>query len=216
MTSTNWYLLCFAFGFVWSVASLFLGSLHFHGHAHGGPFHHHGASAVRHLGRVGRSGSTAAWDFLNVHSIAIFLAWFGGCGYLMSRHTGLALLAILLASLFAGLGAAFILVAFLRFLSAKERVLDPFDYEMVGVVGNISSPIRQGGTGEIFFARDGARKSASVRSDDGTPLKRGTEVVVTRYENGIAYVRTWEAFASDGASAGGQELKRGDGEAPRV
>lgn len=221
MKTTDWYLLCFVFGFVWSVASLLLGSLRIHGHVHGGHTHaghllHHGhAPTIRHLGRGGHSGSSAAWDFLNVHSLAIFLAWFGGCGYLMSRHTGIALVGVLLASVLAGLAASFVLVSFLRFLAARENVLDPFDYDMIGVLGHVSSPIRPGGTGEILFARDGARKAAAARSDDGETVQRGTEVVVTRYEKGIAYVRTWEAFAESGEEAG-EEPKRDDGEAPRL
>ena len=31
-----------------------------------------------------------------------------------------------------------------------------------------------------------------ARSDEGFAIPKGTEVVVTRYEQGIAYVRPWE------------------------
>jgi membrane protein implicated in regulation of membrane protease activity len=223
MTTADWFLLCFAFGFVWSMASLLFGSLRFHGHAHvghihqHGPLHHHaGGSAVQHIGHAGRSGWAPAWDFLNIHSIAIFLAWFGGCGYLMSRHTGLAFFAVILASVLAGLAASFAVVTLLRFLAARERVLDPFDYEMTGVVGYVSSPIREGRTGEMLFIRDGARKAACARSEDGRPLERGTEVVVTKYERGIAFVRTWDAFAAETEARAQKDLERGDGEAPRA
>jgi len=36
------------------------------------------------------------------------------------------------------------------------------------------------------------RKSVGARSEDGKPLPNGTEVAITRYENGIAYVKKWE------------------------
>lgn len=213
MTTANWYLLCFAFGFVWAIASLLMGSLRIHGPAHSGHLAHHGP--LHHYGgRGSRAGSNAAWDFLNIHSIAIFLAWFGGCGYLMSRHSGLAVVAILIASALVGLAASFAVVLFLRFLSARERVLDPLDYEMTGVLGHVSSPIHQRGTGEIFFVRDGARTSACARSDDGQPIERGTEVVVTRYEGGIAYVRTWDSFA-EAETENDLRSNRGEGEASR-
>jgi membrane protein implicated in regulation of membrane protease activity len=150
-----------------------------------------------------------------VHSIAIFLAWFGGCGYLLSRHTGLAFLAVLFAAVLAGIGASVAVVSMLRFLASRERVLDPFDYEMIGAVGRVSSPIRQGGTGEIVFLQDGARRAASARSDEGKAVERGIEVVITRYEKGIAYVRSWDAFTERVADAD-QNLSRGDGEAPRT
>ena len=39
------------------------------------------------------------------------------------------------------------------------------------------------------------RRAASVRSEDGQPIAKGIEVVVTRYERGIAYVRTWEEMS---------------------
>lgn len=215
MTAENWYLLCFAFGFIWAIASLLTGSLRIHGHVDSGHLHHYGPGhAAAHDGHGPRAASSA-WDFLNVHSIAIFLAWFGGCGYLMSRHSGLAVFAILAASALVGLAASFAVVSLLRFLSARERVLDPLDYEMTGVLGRVSSPIHKGGTGEIFFVRDGARTSACARSDDGQPIGRGTEVVVTRYEAGIAYVRTWDSLAE--AEAGNDlGLNRGEGEAPRA
>jgi len=43
--------------------------------------------------------------------------------------------------------------------------------------------------------RDGARIPLAARSDGGTPIPRGEEVIVTRYEKGIAFVRTWEAMS---------------------
>ena len=34
-----------------------------------------------------------------------------------------------------------------------------------------------------------------ARSDDGQAISKGTEVVITRYEKGIAYVRRWDELA---------------------
>jgi hypothetical protein len=61
-------------------------------------------------------------------------------------------------------------------------------------VGRVSSPIRQGGTGEIVYEQLGARRSAPARSEDGAPLQNEEEVYVVRYEEGIAYVRRWEDY----------------------
>jgi hypothetical protein len=49
----------------------------------------------------------------------------------------------------------------------------------------------------MIFTQDGARRAASIRSDTGSAIERGTEVVVTRYERGIAYVRRWDELAAD-------------------
>ena len=75
--------------------------------------------------------------------------------------------------------------------------MDPADYDMVGVLGNISSPIREGGTGELIYSQAGTRRSCGVRSEDGAAIAKGTEVVVTRYERGIAYVRRWSDVAAE-------------------
>jgi hypothetical protein len=72
--------------------------------------------------------------------------------------------------------------------------LDPADYEMIGVLGRVSSPIRPGGIGEVIYQRDGARKPLCAKSEEDISIARGEEVIVTRYEKGIAYVRTWEAL----------------------
>jgi hypothetical protein len=59
----------------------------------------------------------------------------------------------------------------------------------------LSIPIREGGTGEIVFSQEGVRRVSGARSDDGRPIAKGSEVVVQRYEKGIAYVRRWEDMA---------------------
>jgi membrane protein implicated in regulation of membrane protease activity len=219
MAGSDVYLLCFAIGFLWSMASLLMGSFRVHGHAMHGHSHvihtghgsHGGHAHVSHGGSHAQANAGGFFDhLLNVNSLAIFLAWFGGCGYLLTRHTGFAFWAALFASALVGFAGAVVLAAFLRFLYRHERVLDPFDYDMVGVLGHVSCVIRPSGTGEILFARDSARKLACARSDDGREIPRGAEVIVTRYEKGIAYVRTWDAMTSGPVaeskfSGGGEE-----------
>ena len=74
-----------------------------------------------------------------------------------------------------GLGGAAIVFWFLaKVLMAHERALDPADYDMVGVLGRVSSPIRAGGTGEMIYSQEGARRSAAVRSEDGERDPEGT------------------------------------------
>jgi hypothetical protein len=67
---------------------------------------------------------------------------------------------------------------------------------MVGVLGKVSVSIRTNGTGEIIFAQEGVRKTCAARSEDGYPFAKGDEVLVSRYERGIAYVQRWEDFES--------------------
>jgi membrane protein implicated in regulation of membrane protease activity len=137
--------------------------------------------------------------WLNFGTMTAFLAWFGGTGYLLERYYAVWFLIALAIAILSGLGGAAIVFWFLAKLSGDEQALDPADYDMVGVLGKLSIPIRQGGTGEMIFSQEGVRRVSGARSEDGTPIAKGEEVVVQRYEKGIAYVRRWEDIAGTGA-----------------
>jgi hypothetical protein len=47
----------------------------------------------------------------------------------------------------------------------------------------------------MMFSQMGARRSAPARSEGGLEISKGAEVVVTRYERGIAYVRPWDEIS---------------------
>ncbi len=196
MSWSDIYLLCFAIGALWSLASVLLGGFHLgHGHlGHAHAPHAHGAHAhAHHTG----AGSWLA-SMINPSVLAVFLAWFGGVGYLLTRHSGLGFWIDLFIAILLGLTGAWFLAAFLRFLQSRERPLDPADYEMVGVLARVSSTIRANGVGELIYVRDGARSPVAARSEHGQEIRRGEEVIVTRYEKGIAYVRTWEEMTQPG------------------
>ena len=61
-------------------------------------------------------------------------------------------------------------------------------------IGTVSMTIRENGTGEIIFPLGGGRRCSGARSEDGQPIEKGAEVVIERYEKGIAYVKRWEEF----------------------
>lgn len=202
MTWLDVYLFCFAVGALWSFATVLLGGMHL-GHGHGAHWHGvHGHGAHAHAAGHGHGahshtlGQEASWlaSLINPSAAAIFLAWFGGVGYLLTRHSPLFWWIDVGVAAAIGLAGAWVLAAFLRFLQSREQPLDPLDYEMAGVLGRVSSTIRSGGVGELIYLRDGARHCAPARSEDGTDIGRGEEVIVTRYEKGIAFVRTWDAM----------------------
>src|SRR5512146_1381495 len=109
----NWesfYLICFVVGFAFSALSFLSGTLHFHFHLPGHGHFHVGGHAGGH-GHGAHGGHANQFPFFNPMSLAVFLAWFGGTGYLLVhlRHiwvfAGLAL-----ASLagFVGAGLVFL------------------------------------------------------------------------------------------------------------
>jgi membrane protein implicated in regulation of membrane protease activity len=188
MSWETFYFFCFCVGFLCSLVSFLAGFGHLHLHLHL-PRGMHG-----HPGHPGGRGSQASP--INFGTVAAFLAWFGGTGYLLSRYSSIwALLALGLAFISGLAGAAVVFWFLFKVLLAHERDLDPADYEMVGVLGRLSSTVRENGIGEMIFSQDGARRAASVRSEDGRPIAKGVEVVVTRYERGIAYVRIWDEIS---------------------
>jgi hypothetical protein len=222
--SASWadfYLICFAVGFCFSFFSFLFGGArtgrlhlpHFHGHvggahlpsagvsgAHGPVATGHGPVTVDARGategaHAQQAGGVSPFNFV---TLTAFLAWFGGTGYLLTRYSGLWVGFGLLASAFAGLLAASVVFLFLsKVLISEDENMDAADYEMVGVLGRVSSSIREGGTGEMVYTQMGTRRVCGARSDDGSAIAKDTEVVVTRYEKGIAFVRLWSEMAGE-------------------
>lgn len=198
MTWALFYLVCFFVGLAMSALSFFSGIFHFHV-----PTRLHLPHAVNttlhHAGALSKAGSTTHdIPFFNMSSLMAFLCWFGGMGYLLTVYGKLwAGLAFMLSVLF-GLGGAAIVFWFLVKVMLKHDIaLSSEDFEMVGVIGSLNGGIRSGGTGEMIFLQEGTRRVTGARSENGAAIAKGVEVVVTRYEKGIAYVRPWNEFAEE-------------------
>ena len=182
------YLICFVVGFAFTAVSFLSGTLHLHLPGHSQLHWGHGA------GHHGSQGS--GFGFFNPMSLAVFLAWFGGTGYLLVHFQHIFVLAGLVISTLAGLvGAGFVIVVATKYFIAHESSLDPMDFDMIGVLGKVSGTIRKQGTGEIIFEQEGARRACAARSEQEEEMQRGEEVVVTRFENGVAFVRRWSELA---------------------
>jgi len=197
MTWSDFYLVCFLVGFSLSALALLAGSVHLHlPHLHMHHGVHVGGGLARGMVRGGAQRGGLSW--FNFGTIAAFLAWFGGTGFLLERYYHVWVVMALGVAVLSGIGAAAVVFWFLaRVLMARETELDAADYDMIGVLGKLSIPIRQGGTGEIIYSQQGTRRVAGARSETGIAIAKGAEVVVTRYEKGIAYVRPWEELAGD-------------------
>ncbi len=202
------YLTCFGVGLVLSVVAFASGFLHLHiGHFRLDG--HHG------LGKDGAHLSP-----VNGFTLVAFLCWFGGTGYLLHDAKLMTATLVLLFSVVSGVAGSSLVFWFLaKVLLPRERTLQSSDTEIVGAIGRLSAGIPAHGVGEILYSQNGARRSAPVRTDDGTAIERGTEVVVMRHARGVAYVRRWDEF-EDGLlgseTAGrlekGPNVRGGDGE----
>ncbi len=226
MTWADFYLICFAVGFAFSLISFVSGGtrwrLHLPHLPHGGanvPMGGHGmgghgiaghAPVAGHgqvttsaaQGTVGKGPARATVDAplspFNFVTFTAFLAWFGGTGYLLTRYSSIWFVLGLGVAITSGLVGGGIVFLFLsKVLTSEDECLDPADYEMVGVLGRTSISIREGGTGEIIYSQAGTRRTCGARSEEGTAIPKGVEVVVTRYDKGIAYVRLWTEMSGE-------------------
>ena len=223
MTWADFYLICFATGFGFSFLSFVMGGSrtgrfhlpHFHGHAGGAhfppaatPAQNPAAALTTHVASHANAGAPhpagvhaaqgSAVSPFNFVTATAFLAWFGGTGYLLTRYSGLWVGFALMVSVIGGLiGGGIVFLFLTKVLISPEENMDPADYEIVGVLGRVCSSIRSGGTGEIIYSQVGSRRVCGARSEDSSAIAQGREVVVTRYEKGIAYVRLWSELSGE-------------------
>lgn len=195
---------------------------HFHGHAGGAhfppahglppgavtPAQNPAAALTTHVASGAMAGAAhqagvhaaqgSAVSPFNLVTVTAFLAWFGGTGYLLTRYSGLWVGFALMVSVSSGLiGGGIVFLFLTKVLISHEENMDQADYEMVGVLGRVCSSIRTGGTGEIIYSQVGSRRVCGARSEDSNAIAKGSEVVVTRYEKGIAYVRLWSELSGE-------------------
>lgn len=177
---TSFFVGCFAFGLLFTVATFLLGAIGgAHAPAHG---HGHGTNHV---------------SPLSLSMLSAFLTWFGGAGYVLTRYSPLAAVAVTLMALaFGAVGGALFFIAIARYIVPRLTVMNPEDFRVDGVVARVTSRIQPGGIGEIVYTLGGTRHADGARSESGQLIERGTQVVILRMEKGIAYVEPWVTFAA--------------------
>ena len=225
MTWANFYLICFTVGFTLSLLSFLAGALnlhlpglgHHHIHIHLPHFDHAGHLHLPHMhldgggahaagGAQVESGGISPFNF---SSLMAFLAWFGGAGYLLTTvwHVW-ALMALGLAMMSGVTGGMIVFLFVAKVLMHGDYTLHESDYDPIGLLANVTSGIRAGGTGEIVYSVEGTRQVCGARSEDGTAIEKGTEVVITACANGIASVRRWDQMAEDAGVTSTQGRKQ--------
>ncbi len=194
MTWSDFYLFCFLVGFGLSVLALLAGTAHLHlPHLH----LEHGLH-VPHSAQSGCGPRGAGLSWFNFGTIAAFLAWFGGTGYLLEHYYDVWFVLALGVAMLSGIGAASVVFWFLaKVLMAREAGARPGRLRNGRRAGQVEHPHprRRHRRVGLFAGRYAARSGA--RSEDGAAIPKGVEVMVTRYEKGIAYVRPWQDPAEE-------------------
>lgn len=189
MSWSDVYLFCFLVGVTLSIFSFLAGVIHLHVplklHLHLHLPYAHGAS---HGG-----GPHISW--FNASTVLAFLAWFGGVGYLMTKYSHVETSFVVGIATLSGMAAGWVVLkSLVKLVGPSDEPLRESDRRIIGALGTVSMTIRENGTGEIVFPLGGGRSCSGARSDDGRPIEKGTEIVIERYEKGIAYVKRWEEF----------------------
>ena len=190
MSWSDFFLFCFLVGSALSVFSFLAGAIHLHL-----PFKLHLPFHPQQLHAPAHGGSGAHVSWFNASTVLAFLAWFGGVGYLMTKYSHVETFFVVGIATLAGMAAGWVVLRFLvKLVGPSDEPLRESDRRVIGSLGTVSMTIRENGTGEIIFPLGGGRRCSGARSDDGKPIEKGTEVVIERYEKGIAYVKRWEEF----------------------
>ena len=190
MSWSDFFSFCFLVGSALSVFSFLAGAIHLHL-----PFKLHLPFHPQHLHASAHGGGGPHVSWFNASTVLAFLAWFGGVGYLMTKYSHVETFFVVGIATLAGMAAGWVVLRFLvKLVGPSDEPLRESDRRVIGSLGTVSMTIRENGTGEIIFPLGGGRRCSGARSDDGKPIEKGTEVVIERYEKGIAYVKRWEEF----------------------
>jgi len=125
--------------------------------------------------------------------VSAFAGTFGAAGYLLTRPGRMGAVAGTVVALVAGTLAGALAVRVVRRAAAFVPEHDPDDprYVLQGHVATVTSPIGPAREGEIAYVLEGTRHTVRARGLDGSVADRGTEVVIERIEDNVAYVEPW-------------------------
>lgn len=125
---------------------------------------------------------------------AAVLASFGLTGAALSRGTGWGMATILGTSLVVA-GASVGLAGWIRSWALDPHApADPDDdprYAVQGLPALVTRAIAAARAGEITWRRNGHTEVTPARALDGADMGEGTEVVIDRLEDGVAWVESW-------------------------
>jgi hypothetical protein len=163
------------------------------GHDFGHDIGHDVGHGVGH--EIGHEAAHSGPSVFNLPTIMASITWFGGVGYLLRATLSMnAVFASVLAIISGLIGGAIMFVLLARVLwPMMTPAMQRADFRLPGTPARVVSSIREGGVGEIVYTKAGNRFTAGARSVDERAIPKGAEVVIVRYEHGLAYVQDVES-----------------------
>jgi hypothetical protein len=137
---------------------------------------------------------TAPSPFLNLSNVAAFAVGFGATGYPLITRTVLPTWGVILVALAGGvvaISAMIILLAQWALRGGTALSPEAEAEEVQGLFAQVTRDIPAVGRGRISYDRLGKRLECEAQCLGNGELRRGTEVVIDRIEDGVAYVEEW-------------------------
>lgn len=124
--------------------------------------------------------------------LAAFCFVAGVVGY-ASMRLGLQPTSVWLAAIGVGAVAALALSRLIAswWMVVPEHDIDDERYVLQGSLGRVVADIGAGGAGKVSLESSGHKDVIPARAIDDQPMAAGTEVVIERIEDGVAYVEDW-------------------------
>jgi hypothetical protein len=131
-------------------------------------------------------------------SPAVFCAFalvFGIVGYVLVRQPAIKTVSALWIALVSGLVAGIVTARAVRswWAVTPEHEVDDERYVLQGHLARVTQPISSTRPGQVEFQIDTERRVLSAYGLDGAEVAVGTDVVIERIEDDVAYVEPWAA-----------------------
>lgn len=140
-----------------------------------------------------RNRSRVPSPFLNLPAVAAFTVGFGAAGYPLASRTILPAWAIILIAVGGGALAITGMITLLArwALRGLSAPLPAEDHEIQGQLAVVTADITPARDGEISYELLGRRELVPARSLGATVIVSGSDVVIDRIEDGVAFVEEW-------------------------
>jgi hypothetical protein len=140
-----------------------------------------------------RNRSHAPSPFFNLPAVAAFAVGFGAVGYPLASRTSLPAWAIILIAIGGGALASTGMITLLArwALRGLSGPLPADDHEIQGQLAVVTQDITPGREGEISYEHLGKRVLVAARSLGVAAIPFGSDVVIDRIEDGVAFVEEW-------------------------
>ena len=140
-----------------------------------------------------RNRSHAPSPFFNLPTVAAFAVGFGAVAYPLASRTRLPAWAIILIAIG---GGALAITGMITLLArwALRGLAAPFSsdaHEIQGTVAVVTADITAARPGEIAYEYLGKKELVPARSLGANVIRSGSEVVIDRIEEGVAFVEEW-------------------------